>query len=262
MPGLTPVYLQPVMQLDEGAVEVGGCELVGNVEDLGQRLHPVGFHHVAPLRQDFICLLQHYGLGVDPQFIVQNEPRPHFPTREVVDLKRDPERLACGSGGGEGDPHTGGEPQGASPSLLSFVKSFTEIVLMLQEFSQKRSHKKSRFSEQYKKQKTPSIRRPCYLACMPDAQGRRSSKPVQSQIWTSSAGCHAEVPERTDARDTVTPSLVLPWLFSGGLRRRLRTISRGMFTFALEMKLMSVSMHLLLFLGCFTCTSSLWKMLP
>lgn len=55
-PGFTPVHLHPVLQLGEAAVEVGGCEVVGNVEDLGHRLHPVGFHHTAPLRQDFMGL--------------------------------------------------------------------------------------------------------------------------------------------------------------------------------------------------------------
>lgn len=62
---------------------------------------------------------------------------------------------------------------------------------------------------------------------------------------------------------TMTPlALALPQLFSGRLRRPLRTISRGIFTFGLETKLMTVVIHLVLVLGRFSCTRSSWTTLP
>lgn len=43
----TPVYLQPVLQVEDGAVEGGGWEIAGNVQHFGDGLCLVGFHHLA-----------------------------------------------------------------------------------------------------------------------------------------------------------------------------------------------------------------------
>lgn len=97
------------MQFNEGAVEGGGCEIVGNVEHLGHSLRLVGFHHLARLHHDFMGLLFRLHVGNERLFIAQSEPRPHFPTRGVANFKRDPESLTCDSGGSEFDQHADGE---------------------------------------------------------------------------------------------------------------------------------------------------------
>lgn len=59
----TPVYLQPVLQVEDGAVEDGGCEIVGNVQHLGNGLCPVGFHRLATLHREFVADLIRPTLG-------------------------------------------------------------------------------------------------------------------------------------------------------------------------------------------------------
>lgn len=97
---LSPVYLQPVLQAEDGAVEGGWWEIVGNVQHLGNALCPVGFHHLAAnfhheLAADFIGLT----LGHHRLLVPQSQDQPHSPTRVVGDIQRDPESLTCESEG-------------------------------------------------------------------------------------------------------------------------------------------------------------------
>lgn len=68
-----------------------------------------------------MALLFHHRVGIEPLFVAQREPRPHYPTRGVANFKRDPESITCDSGESEFDHHADGEVEMTKHTDISMM---------------------------------------------------------------------------------------------------------------------------------------------